>query len=61
MNEVAFITLPVSADCGWLMFHLITIDFKKPIPQGTIVELVEVVSHVGNAELKFIIYPDIIS
>ena len=52
MDEVAFITgtrfcrqklVTVSSD---------KIDFKKPIPAGTIVELVGRVSHIGNTSLK---------
>lgn len=52
MDEVAFITgtrfcrqriVTVSSD---------KIDFKKPIPAGTIIELVGRVDHVGNTSLK---------
>jgi len=52
MDEVAFITgtrfcrqriVTVSSD---------KIDFKKPIPAGTIIELVGKVNHVGNTSLK---------
>lgn len=52
MDEVAFITgtrfcrqriVTVSSD---------KIDFKKPIPAGTIIELVGKINHVGNTSLK---------
>lgn len=51
MDEVAFITatrfsrkkVTVSSD---------RIDFTKPIPAGTIIELVGRVTHIGNTSLK---------
>jgi len=55
MDEVAFITgtrfcrqriVTVSSD---------KIDFKKPIPAGTIIELVGRVNHVGNTSIKVLV------
>lgn len=52
MDEVAFITAT-----RFSRLHIVTvssdrIDFKRPIPHGTIVELVGRVTEVGNTSLK---------
>ncbi len=52
MDEVAFIT--ATRFCRQILVTVSSdkIDFKKPIPAGTIVELVGRVSYVGNTSIK---------
>jgi acyl-CoA hydrolase len=52
MDEVAFITATRFSRQRMVTVSSDRIDFKKPIPAGTIVELVGVVTHVGNTSLK---------
>jgi acyl-CoA hydrolase len=52
MDEVAFITATRFSRLRMVTVSSDRIDFKKPIPHGTIVELIGVVSHVGNTSLK---------
>ncbi len=52
MDEVAFIT--ATRFCRKIMVTVSSdrIDFKKPIPAGTIIELIGTVTEVGNTSLK---------
>jgi acyl-CoA hydrolase len=52
MDEVAFITATRFSRQKMVTVSSDRIDFKKPIPAGTIIELVGVVSHIGNTSLK---------
>ncbi|MGG7034707.1 MAG: acyl-CoA thioesterase [Flavobacterium sp.] len=52
MDEVAFITATRFSRQKMVTVSSDKIDFKKPIPAGTIVELVGNVSHIGNTSLK---------
>ncbi|TCD02376.1 acyl-CoA thioesterase [Pedobacter frigidisoli] len=52
MDEVAFITATRFSRQIMVTVSSDRIDFKKPIPAGTIVELIGKVSHVGNTSLK---------
>lgn len=52
MDEVAFITATRFSRQRMVTVHSDRIDFKKPIPAGTIIELVGRVNHVGNTSLK---------
>ncbi len=52
MDEVAFITATRFSRQKMVTVSSDKIDFKKPIPAGTIIELVGNVSHVGNTSLK---------
>src|ERR1700710_92565 len=52
MDEVAFITATRFSRQIMVTVSSDKIDFKKPIPAGTIIELVGSVSHVGNTSLK---------
>ncbi len=52
MDEAAFITATRFSRQKMVTVSSDKIDFKKPIPAGTIVELVGNVSHVGNTSLK---------
>lgn len=52
MDEVAFITSTRFSRQKMVTVSSDKIDFKKPIPAGTIIELVGNVSHVGNTSLK---------
>ncbi|MCX2472894.1 acyl-CoA thioesterase [Pedobacter sp. MC2016-05] len=52
MDEVAFITATRFSRQIMVTVSTDRIDFKKPIPAGTIVELIGKVSHVGNTSLK---------
>lgn len=52
MDEVAFITATRFSRQRMVTVSSDKIDFKKPIPAGTIVELIGRVSHVGNTSLK---------
>ncbi|MCR8558781.1 acyl-CoA thioesterase [Mucilaginibacter sp. BJC16-A38] len=52
MDEAAFITATRFSRQVMVTVSSDKIDFKKPIPAGTIVELVGRVIHVGNTSLK---------
>lgn len=52
MDEVAFITATRFSRQKMVTVSSDKIDFTKPIPAGTIIELVGVVTHVGNTSLK---------
>lgn len=52
MDEAAFITATRFSRQKMVTVSSDKIDFKKPIPAGTIVELVGNVSYVGNTSLK---------
>lgn len=52
MDEVAFITATRFSRQRMVTVSSDRIDFKKPIPAGTIIELVGIVSYVGNSSLK---------
>lgn len=52
MDEVAFITATRFSRQRMVTVSSDRIDFKKPIPAGTIVELVGKVAYIGNTSLK---------
>lgn len=52
MDEVAFIAATRFSRQRMVTVSSDRIDFKKPIPAGTIVELVGKVSYIGNTSLK---------
>lgn len=52
MDEVAFITATRYSRQRMVTVSSDRIDFKKPIPAGTIIELVGKVSYLGNTSLK---------
>lgn len=52
MDEVAFITATRFSRQKMVTVSSDRIDFTKPIPAGTIIELVGQVAHVGNTSLK---------
>lgn len=52
MDETAFITATRFSRQVMVTVSSDRIDFKKPIPAGTIVELVGKVTHVGNTSMK---------
>lgn len=52
MDEVAFITATRFSRQIMVTVSSDKIDFNKPIPAGTIVELIGKVTHVGNKSLK---------
>lgn len=52
MDEVAFITSTRFSRQRMVTVSSDKIDFTKPIPAGTIIELVGTVMHVGNTSLK---------
>ena len=52
MDEVAFITATRFARKRVVTVSSDKIDFTKPIPAGTIIELIGKVVHIGNTSLK---------
>lgn len=52
MDEVAFITATRFSRQRMVTVSSSKIDFQKPIPAGTIIELIGKVIHVGNTSLK---------
>ena len=52
MDEVAFITATRFSRQKMVTDSSDRIDFKKPIPAGTIIELIGKVSYVGNTSIK---------
>ena len=55
MDEVAFITATRYSRKRMVTVSSDKIDFTKPIPAGTIIELVGRVIHVGNTSLKVLV------
>jgi len=55
MDEVAFITATRFTRKRVVTVSSDKIDFTKPIPAGTIVELIGKVVHVGNTSLKVLV------
>jgi len=55
MDEVAFITATRFARKRVVTVSSDKIDFKQPIPAGTIIELIGTVMHVGNTSLKVLV------
>jgi acyl-CoA hydrolase len=55
MDEVAFITATRFARKRMVTVSSDRIDFNKPIPAGTIIELVGSVGHIGNTSLKVLV------
>ncbi len=55
MDEVAFITATRFSRKRMVTVSSDRIDFNRPIPGGTIVELIGRVSHVGNTSLKVVV------
>lgn len=52
MDETAFITATRFSRQRMVTVSSDRIDFKRPIPAGTIVELIGRVTHIGNTSLK---------
>ena len=52
MDEVAFITATRFSRQRMVTVSSDRIDFNKPIPAGTIVELIGSISHIGNTSMK---------
>ena len=52
MDEVAFITATRYSRQKYVTVSSDKIDFKCPIPTGTIIEIVGEVTHVGNSSIK---------
>ena len=52
MDEVAFIAATRYSRQRMVTVSSDRIDFKKPIPAGTIIELVGKVTYIGNTSLK---------
>jgi acyl-CoA hydrolase len=55
MDEVAFITATRFARKRMVTVSSDKIDFTRPIPAGTIIELIGKVIHVGNTSLKVLV------
>jgi len=55
MDEVAFITATRFSRKRMVTVSSDKIDFTKPIPAGTIIELIGKVIHVGNTSLKVLV------
>lgn len=55
MDEVAFITATRFTRKTMVTVSSDKIDFKKPIPAGTIIELVGKIEHIGNSSLKVLV------
>ncbi len=52
MDEVAFMTATRFSRLKMVTVSSERIDFKKPVPHGTIIELIGKVIHLGNSSLK---------
>lgn len=52
MDEVAFIAATRYSRQKFVTVSSDKIDFKKPIPSGTIIEIVGSIEHVGNCSIK---------
>src|ERR1700744_210677 len=55
MDEVAFITATRFSKKRVVTVSSDKIDFAKPIPAGTIIELIGKVIHVGNTSMKVLV------
>ncbi|AYL96503.1 acyl-CoA thioesterase [Mucilaginibacter celer] len=55
MDEVAFITATRFTRKRMVTVSSDRIDFKRPIPAGTIIELVGKIAHIGNTSLKVLV------
>lgn len=55
MDEVAFITATRFTRKMMVTVSSDKIDFNKPIPSGTIIELVGRVQHIGNTSLRVLV------
>lgn len=55
MDEVAFITATRFTRKTMVTVSSDRIDFNKPIPAGTIIELIGKVQHIGNTSLKVLV------
>ena len=55
MDEVAFITATRFARRRMVTVSSDKIDFNRPIPAGTIIELIGNVVHIGNTSLKVLV------
>lgn len=55
MDEVAFITATRFSRKRVVTVSSDKVDFTHPIPAGTLVELIGVVSHVGNTSIKVLV------
>ena len=55
MDEVAFITATRFTRKTMVTVSSDKIDFKKPIPAGTIIELVGKIEHIGNSSLRVLV------
>jgi acyl-CoA hydrolase len=55
MDEVAFITATRFTRKTMVTVSSDKIDFTRPIPAGTIIELVGKVQHIGNTSLKVLV------
>jgi acyl-CoA hydrolase len=55
MDEVAFITATRFARKRMVTVSSDKIDFTKPIPAGTIIELIGSVNHIGNTSIKILV------
>lgn len=55
MDEVAFITATRFTRKTMVTVSSDRIDFKQPIPAGTIIELIGKIQHVGNTSLKVLV------
>jgi acyl-CoA hydrolase len=55
MDEVAFITATRFTRKTMVTVSSDKIDFNKPIPSGTIIELVGKVQHIGNTSLRVLV------
>src|ERR1700712_2355033 len=55
MDEVAFITATRFSRKTMVTVSSDRIDFNKPIPAGTIIELIGTIQHVGNTSLKVLV------
>ena len=55
MDEIAFITATRFSRQNMVTVSTDRIDFKMPIPHGTIIELVGKVESVGNTSLKVVV------
>ncbi len=55
MDEVAFITATRFARKRMVTVSSDKIDFTKPIPAGTIIELIGSIDHIGNTSIKILV------
>ena len=55
MDEVAFIAATRFSRKRVVTVSSDRIDFNKPIPAGTIIELVGSIAHIGNTSLKVLV------